>query len=144
MAGHPPTAALQDWSHRRFFELLTQVAPLRVISSCGPSTFEAIIGFSDHTFAGRLMNAITPAYHWHLDLSGFGHLRARDEQHTRSGRRVIYFELRSEPADAPFLWIYLHRERGAEFEPEREKRFAEVFPALAGGVRLEASGEARR
>ena len=54
------------WTHRRFFEALAPLSPLRVISQCGASTFEAICRFGPYGFADGHMNAITPAYHWHV------------------------------------------------------------------------------
>ena len=38
-------AAASAWTHRRFFTVLGALAPLRVISQCGASTFEAICRF---------------------------------------------------------------------------------------------------
>ena len=89
-----------------------------------------------------MMNAITPAYHWHFDVTRLRHLRSQDETHARSGRRVLFFELRQEAGQPPFMWIYVHRERGAEFDAEREKRFAAVHAELAGGVALAPEGDA--
>ena len=79
------------------------------------------------------MNAITDAYHWHVKLSAFGHLRTQDTTHGRSGRRVLYFELREHDACAPFAFIYLHREKGEEFAPDREQRFLAAHAELSGG-----------
>lgn len=41
----PVSAAGDAWSHRRFFSLLEAMGALRVISGCGPSTFEALCTF---------------------------------------------------------------------------------------------------
>jgi len=132
-----PASGTSDWTVRRFFSLMADLSPHRVISVCGPSTFEALIDFGPHGYASGHMNAITPAYHWHLRTAGFGAVRSVDEVHARSGRRVLFFELRERPDDAkPFLLVYLHREREADFEPEREKRFLEAHAELQGGVTL--------
>jgi len=125
------------WTHRRFFDLLGTLGPLRVISISGPSVFEALCTFGPYGFAEGHMNAITPAYHWHLALAGFGHLVSCDEEHARSGRRVLFFELRGADDERPFLRIYLHRPKGEPFDPEIEKRFAEAHAELASGVALE-------
>lgn len=105
-----------------------------MISISGPSVFEALCTFGPYGFAGGHMNAMTPAYHWHLKLSGLARVRTRDEVHARSGRRVLFFELYEPRASAPFLRIYLYRDKGAEFEPEREARFARAHAELAQGV----------
>ena len=115
----------ERWTHRRFFALLERMGPLRVIHQAGASTFEALCTFGPHGFAQGYMNAITDAYHWHLKLDGFGHVRSRDRTHARSGRRVLFFELRGNESDAPFSSIYLHRAKGAEFEAEPMALFPE-------------------
>ena len=125
------------WTARRFFEALTLLGPLRVISQSGPSTFEALCELTRFKIADGYLNAITPDYHWHLRLDGFGHLRSRDEIHGRSGRRVLFFELRENPEAAPFLLIYLYRGPGEEFSMEHERLFALLHEDLAGGVALE-------
>jgi len=111
-----------------------ELGPLRVISISGPSVFEALVTFGPYGFAQGHMNAMTPAYHWHLKLAGLSRVRTRDEVHARSGRRVLFFELYEPEASAPFLRIYLYREKNADFEPEREKRFAEAHAELAEGA----------
>ena len=142
MATRPPTAAATlppagAWTSRRFFALLAALSPHRVISVCGPSTFEAILDFGPHGFASGYMNAVTPAYHWHLRTAGFAALRSVDATHARSGRRVLFFELREHAGDErPFLLIYLHRERGEEFAPEREQRVLAAHVELKDGVLL--------
>jgi hypothetical protein len=128
--------AADVWTHARFFALLRELGRLRVIHQSGPSTFEALCEMGPHGFAGGFMNAITDAYHWHLRVDGFGHLRSQDTTHRRSGRRVLFFELRERADAAPFAMIYLHREKGAEFEPEREKRFLAAHAQLADGRAL--------
>jgi hypothetical protein len=129
-----PLAA--DWTAQRFFALLAELGRLRIISISGPSTFEAICRVDRAGFGGGFMNAITEQYHWHLEVSRFRHLRSKDETHARSGRRVLFFELRDAPDSAPFLRIYVHRDKGEEFEPEHERRFAEVHAELEGGREL--------
>ena len=119
-----------------FFELLKELGPLRIISRSGPSTFEAICTVSRFGVASGFMNAITPEYHWHLQLKGFGHVRSHDEIHDRSGRRVLYFELRENAEANPFLFIYLYRDKGAEFDPAHEKRFLEAHEAMSQGLSL--------
>lgn len=135
---------MPGWTHRRFFELLRELGPLRVISICGPSVFESLCAFDAYGVAQGHMNAITPAYHWHLQLARFRRLRSKDEVHARSARRVLFFELAEDAEAPPFLRIYVHRERGAEYEPEREKRFLEAHADLSQGVALDAGkGEDR-
>lgn len=124
------------WTARRFFARLGELSPLRVISACGPSTFEAICSFGPHGFADGHMNAITPAYHWHLRVDGFRWLRSHDAVHARSSRRVLFFELRERESAPPFLFLYVHRERGAEFDPAREAAFTALHAELAAGVEL--------
>jgi len=133
-AGAAPAAA--TWPHRRFFELLGHLGRLRVISQAGASTFEAICGFGAFGIAQGHMNAITPEYHWHLALERFRHLRSFDAIYPRSGRRVLYFELRERPETEPFLHVFLHREPGAEFEAEREAVFLAAHRELEAGVEL--------
>ncbi|CAG0970597.1 hypothetical protein MYXO_01277 [Myxococcaceae bacterium] len=129
------------FTHRRFFAALRTLGRLRVISRSGPSTFEALVGFGPFGFGHGHMNAITDAYHWHLALDRFGYLRSCDRVHERSGRRVLFFELRETPDAEPFLLIYLHREKGEEFDPELERRFAELHADLAEGRSLAADGD---
>jgi len=126
----------RGWTHRRFFELLESLGRLRVISACGPSTFEALCRLHSWSIERGFLNAITPEYHWHLAVSRLRHLRSADEVHARSGRRVLFFELRESDSANPFLSIYLHREKGAEFEPERERAFAAAHAELSAGVAL--------
>jgi hypothetical protein len=130
----PPAATAPAWTRRRFFEALTRLGRLRVISISGASTFEAICDLPGFQFAEAHMNAIHDAYHWHLDLRRFGHVRSRNEVHVRSGRRVLYFELRADTRSAPFLRIYLYRALNEEFGAEREQRFAALHAELGEGV----------
>jgi hypothetical protein len=134
-----PGSAGSCWTHARFFALLRELGRLRVIHQSGASTFEALCTMGPHGFAGGFMNAITDAYHWHLRLEGFGHLRSQDTTHARSGRRVLFFELCERRDARPFSQIYLHREKGEEFEPEREKRFLEAHAELSQGVDLKVT-----
>lgn len=124
----------RDWTHRRFFELLESLGRLRVISACGPSTFEALCALHSWSIERGFLNAITPEYHWHLAVSRLRHLASRDEVHARSGRRVLFFELREQADAEPFLRIYVHREKQTEFGEERERRFAAAHAELQGGV----------
>ena len=135
-------AASGAWTHADFFRLLEAMGRLRVISGSGPSTFEALCGFGPWSLEHGFMNAITPEYHWHLALARFRHVRSVDSVHARSGRRVLFFELREQAADEPFLRIYLHREKHAEFGEERERGFAAAHATLEAGVTL-ASGVSR-
>src|SRR5262245_36859439 len=129
------------WTHARFFRALGPLSPLRVISQCGASTFEAICSFGAFGFADGHMNAITPEYHWHIALARFGHLTSVDRVHARSGRRVLLFELRERAGVAPFLSIFVYRERGEEFDAAREARFAALHAELAEGCALARDGE---
>jgi hypothetical protein len=134
----PPLAA------RGFFDALSALAPLRIISVCGPSVFEAICDFAGFGVADGWLNAITPEYHWHLDLGSFHHLRSRDEVHQRSGRRVLFFELRETAASEPFLLVYLHRGKGEELSNRRESGFRALHERFAEGRSLAAGAEVRR
>jgi hypothetical protein len=104
-----------------------------VIHRAGASTFEALCTMGPHGFAEGHMNAITDAYHWHVKLSGFGHLRSYDQTHARSGRRVLFFALCERAGAAPFSFIYLHREKGEEFAPDREQLFLAAHAEFAEG-----------
>jgi hypothetical protein len=135
---HAAEAGAAPWTARRFFEALRALSPLRVISPSGPSLFEAICTLGPFGVADGHLNAITPEYHWHLRLDGVRHVRSKDETHARSGRRVLFFELREEAGGGePFLWIYLHRGKGEEFDPVREGAFAALHRVFAEGRELE-------
>ena len=125
------------WTARRVFDLLAEVGPLRVISVCGPSVFEAICDFGEYEIRGGMLNAITAAYHWHFQLSRFGHVHSHDTIHKRSGRRVLFLELREEAGKDPFLLIYLYRPADTEFAPQQEKLFAVAHAELGDGKNLE-------
>ncbi len=121
-------------THREFFDALRELGPLRVISVSGPSVFEAICRLDAYGIADGHLNAITDAYHWHVALERFRHLRSHDEVHARSGRRVLFFTLHEDAAAEPFLRIYLHRSRGEEFAPGREAAFGALHARLESGV----------
>lgn len=122
------------WTTPRFFDLLNELGRLRVISACGPSVFEAICEAGPYEISGGFLNMVTDAYHWHFALERLGHLRSFDTTHARSGRRVLFFELREQPADPPFLRIYAYRPKQVDFEPAVLERFAKAHQELAGGV----------
>jgi hypothetical protein len=128
------------WNARRFFDLVAGLGPLRVISVCGPSVFEALCALDGFEIAGAHLNAISPQYHWHLDLRRFRWLRSCDEIYGRSGRQVLYFELCEEPGAKPFLLVYLYRAADEPFGTEREGRFFDAHAELAEGVALQPEG----
>ncbi len=131
MSNETPT---DRWSAARLFNELRALGDLRVISVSGPSVFEAICQVGAFEIASGHLNIITDAYHWHLGLEGFGHLRSHDETHKRSGRRVLYFELSKDAEATPFLRIYLYRPPQAEFDPEALALFSKLHEALGQGV----------
>ena len=121
---------------------LQALSPLRIISQTGPSTFEAICSLGPWGVSQGYLNAITDAYHWHLDLGRFRHLRSADQTHARSGRRVLFFELREAEGADPFLLIYLYRAPKEEFGGDREERFVALHAELAQGRELALDAEA--
>lgn len=125
-----------EWTARDLFESLAELGPLRVISQSGPSTFEAICEVKSFGIASGYLNAITPQYHWHIDLAQLRHVRTRDEIHIRSGRQVLFFELATEAGQVPFLFIYLHREKNAPFDDDRLRLFLRLHAELAHGVEV--------
>jgi hypothetical protein len=125
-----------EWNGLRFFEALRDLGPVRVISRSGPSIFESICSLDGFGVAEGHLTAITPAYHWHVDLARFRHLTSCDAMHERSGRRVLFFELREEPGAEPFLLVYLHREKKTEFDEGRLARFMSLHADLAPGRTL--------
>ncbi|MCG8590644.1 MAG: hypothetical protein MJE66_15240 [Proteobacteria bacterium] len=131
--GTPPLETARD-----FFRALAGLGRLRVISPCGPSTFEALCEFGPHGYADGFMNAMTDAYHWHVDLARFRHVRSCEKIHARSGRRVLFFELREDANQKPFLFVYLHRGPREEFGVEREEAFAALHRTCEAGVSLRA------
>lgn len=125
-----------EWTVRRVFEALVDLSPLRVISSTGPSVFEAIIHFEGFGIAMGYVNAMTPEYHWHVELARCRFVRSRDAVHERSGRRVLFLELAEGKGAAPFVLLYLHRGKGEDFAPERLETFAQLHAELEAGREL--------
>lgn len=115
------------------------LSPLRVIAITGPSVAETIVDLPAYGIADGYVNAITPTFHWHLALDRLGHVTSREEVHARSGRRVLFLELRERAEAEPFLSVYLHRGKGEEFSEERARRFAALHAALSLGRDLEAA-----
>ena len=76
-----------------------------------------------------------------MGLDGFRRLVSRDEVYGRSGRRVLFFELRESEEAEPFLRIFLYRKAGEEFGEERERLFGELHDELAVGVAVVAGEE---
>jgi hypothetical protein len=134
----PPATSTGGFTvtHREVFDAFEALGPLRIISIAGPSVFESIGRLQRWGFADGHMNAFTDAYHWHLELARFRHVRSRDEVHERSGRRVLYFELREEAEAAPFLRVYLHREKDEAFDAAREHAFGVLHARLDAGASL--------
>lgn len=128
-------------SGAEFLRGLSALGRLRIISQCGPSTFEAIVDADPGHVARGYFNAITPAYHWHVRLDRLGWLESADEIHARSGRRVLYFSLKESASDPPFLWIYVHREKDEDFEPERVEAFQRLHAHARSGMPLSVGGE---
>lgn len=137
-AARPFAGSPIEPTHETFFRALRELGRLRVISQCGASTFEALCELGPCGFAKGQMNAITDAYHWHVSLARFRHVQTHDALHTRSGRRVLYFELREHGGAEPFLRIYLHRAKGEELAPVREARFAALHREWIDGATLAA------
>ena len=125
------------WTAPDVFGLLRRLSPLRVISECGPSVFEAIVDFDRHGFAHGHMNAMTPTYHWHLALDGLGWIRTRDEIHERSGRRVLYLEFARSSKTPRFLSVYVHRDKGEDFDDARLGVFEAAHDDLRDGRPIE-------
>lgn len=123
-------------TYREFFDALRDLNPLRIISPAGPSVFEAIARFDAYGIADGHLNAITDAYHWHIALERFRHLRSYDEVHARSGRRVLFFALREAAAADPFVLIYLYRGKNDDFDAARTARFADLHGRLGAGVEM--------
>lgn len=121
------------WTAPRFFDLLPKLGRLRVISICGPSVFESICEAGPYDLQGGALNMITPRFHWHLAHERLAHLRSRDTTHERSGRRVLFFELRETPNEAPFLRIYVHRPPNEDFDPAVLDVFASTHAELGEG-----------
>lgn len=130
-----PLSPPRPTSAEGLFHELRALSPLRVISVAGPSTFEAILQLGPFGVAEGWLNVMTPEYHWHLDVEHCSGFRTRDAVHERSGRRVLFFELLAD--GEPFLAIYLHREKGAELEPDRLARFLALHIEAEAGVSFE-------
>lgn len=130
----------EGWTARRFFEALGVLGPLRVIAVNGPSVFEAFCEVTSFKIMEGHLNVFDDRYHWHLRLDGFGHLTSCEEVHERSGRKVLYFELRADARSEPFLRIYLYRRVGEDFGDTRELRFAAVHDELRGGREIRPEG----
>lgn len=128
------------WTAARFFDLLQQLGRLRVISVCGPSVFESICVAGPYEIADGFLNMVTDAFHWHVAIARVRHLQSHDSTHGRSGRNVLFFELRESADATPFLRIYVYRAPGVEFAPEIEQTFQRAHAELALGVLL-ATGE---
>jgi hypothetical protein len=131
------------WTPRRLFTALRELGRLRIISRSGPSTFEALCELGPFGIADGFLNAITPAYHWHLELARLRHVESLDETYPRSGRRVLGFALREVAGAEPFLSIFLYRAPEESFGAEREQRFARMHAELSGGVALTVQEDAR-
>ncbi len=132
-----PQSPQAGWTARRFFDLLSTLGSLRVISVCGPSVFEAICDFDGYDVRGGMINAMTDAYHWHFQIARLGHLHSHDTIHKRSGRRVLFFELREDEDSDPFLRIYLYRPAQSDFAAASESHFAVAHAELGDGAIVE-------
>lgn len=136
-----PGPAPSRWTAARFFDLLADLGRLRVISICGPSVFESLCETGPYEIANGSLNMVTSAFHWHVALDRFRHLQSHDAVHGRSGRTVLFFELRERHDAAPFLRIYVYRAPGAEFDPDVEAAFRRAHAELAQGIELAAEAE---
>ena len=123
-----------DWTPERFFELLRKLGRVRVISVCGPSVFEAICTVAPPHAEGGFLNMISEAYHWHFAADRFRFVRSHDAIHERSGRRALSFELREDPETAPFLRIYVYRDKDRDFDPSVLAEFEAAHRELERGV----------
>jgi hypothetical protein len=133
------TEVAASWTIGRFFGELRELSPLRVITIAGPSVFESICSVGPFGVSEGHLNAITDAYHWHLDVRRTARLRSHDSVHARSGRRVLFFELLEQGQDKPFVSIYLHRAKNEEFGDQRLARFDRLHRELQLGLELESS-----
>jgi hypothetical protein len=137
-----PSAPIPSASNRspeELFGALRVLSPLRIISVCGPSVFEAIEDFGPFGIHDGWMNAMSDRYHWHLQLDRIGWITTRDTIHERSGRRVLFLELREKLDAEPFLLLYLHRAKGEEFEEERLALFERLHALYGEGAPLEVA-----
>ncbi len=123
------------------FDRLIGLGPFRIIHQVGPSTFEAIARIVPMTVVGPFLNVICDDYHWHLKLDGIGHAQSFDQTHARSGRRVLFLALADRaPGEGGevFTRLYVHRAKGAEFDPDVLEGFLALHGRLKGGVTLAA------
>lgn len=146
-SARPPSAATPSaspalrWTAARFFDLLQQLGRLRVISICGPSVFESLCQAGSYEIIDGSLNMVTGEFHWHVALERFRHLKSHEGLHARSGRKVLFFELRERADQTPFLRIYVYRAPGVEFEPRIEATFRSAHAELELGV--EVAGESQ-
>ncbi|MFO0688336.1 MAG: hypothetical protein U0900_06485 [Myxococcota bacterium] len=129
------------WTAARFFDLLPQLGRLRVISICGPSVFESLCCAGAYSIDDGSLDMVTSEFHWHVALERFRHLQSHDAVHGRSGRNVLFFELRERREAAPFLRVYVYRAPGADFDPAIESVFRAAHAELADGVELAAEAK---
>ncbi len=137
MTAEAPTPSQFD--AQTLFGAIRDLGPLRIISICGPSVFEAIEELGPFGVRDGWLNAINDRFHWHLEVARIGWVTTRDQVHERSGRRVLFFELRETRESDPFLLLYLHRAKGEEFGEARQRLFAGLHEHFAGGSPLEAN-----
>jgi hypothetical protein len=119
-----------------FFDTLTTLSPLRVISATGPSVLETICRFERWSVVDGHMNAITETYHWHIDLARFRWVRSRNEVHARSGRQVLFFALAEDAAATPFQLVYLYRGPREDFDGVRVSTFIALHQRLGAGLEV--------
>jgi len=121
------------------FDRLAALGPFRIIHQAGPSTFEAIARVAPATLAGPFLNVICDEYHWHLKRDDVGHVQSFDQTHARSGRRVLFLALADRAPGAGgevFTRLYVHRARGAEFDPDVLEGFLALHGRLKGGAEI--------
>ena len=130
------TERQKGWSASDFFGALKAFPRIRVVLTTGPSVFEAICVPSNFRFQSGHLNAMTPEYHWHIDVSRFTFARSWDEVHARSDRRVLFFSLHEKPEIEPFLRIYIYRPPRQPFGEEIENDFLQMHKAFSTGRQL--------
>ena len=54
---------------------------------------------------------------------------------------MLFFELRETDDDEPFLLIYLHRNKGEEFDPARTSVFATLQECCSNGAIIKQTEE---
>ncbi len=126
----------EGWSASGFFGGLKAFPRIRVVLTTGPSVFEAICVPSDFRFQAGHLNAMTPEYHWHIDVSRFAFVRSWDEVHARSDRRVLFFSLHEHQEAEAFLRIYIYRPPRQPFGEEIEDAFMRMHRAFEMGRKL--------